>query len=91
MDFKMSWAMIGEHMDEWSGTSYDQAAVVLKERVGSAVAASGMAPETQAHFRQTFLAPLRESVAAEGPSAVESGHCWSAAAGPLLVALSPAT
>ncbi|MFK0099269.1 hypothetical protein [Streptomyces sp. NPDC091040] len=90
MTFKMTWAMIGEHMDEWSGTSYEQASNILKERVGSAVDASGLNAEAQTHFRQTFLAPLRHSLASEGPAALESGHHWSAAAGPLLVALTPA-
>ncbi|RPF45775.1 hypothetical protein EDD96_2339 [Streptomyces sp. Ag109_G2-6] len=90
MTFKMTWALVAEHADEWTGDSYREATMVLKDRVGAAVSKSGMNAEAQAHFRETFLNPLRESLFREGSSAINSGQPWSAAAGPLLVALTPA-
>ncbi|NUV86564.1 hypothetical protein G6W61_10130 [Streptomyces sp. KAI-26] len=90
MEFKMAWALVAEHADEWSGDSYHEAAMILKERVGAAVSTSGMRPDAQDHFLATFLAPLRERIFREGSSAISSGQTWSAAAGPLLVALTPA-
>ncbi|KUP96405.1 hypothetical protein [Thermobifida cellulosilytica] len=89
MTFKMTWALVAEHADEWTGDSYRQATMILKERVDAAVSASGMNAEAQAHWRETFLGPLRESLFTEGRSAVEAGRDWSKAAGPLLVALTP--
>ncbi|MFD3560870.1 hypothetical protein ACFWVU_14490 [Streptomyces sp. NPDC058686] len=89
MAIKMTWALIGEHMDEWTGDSYREAVTVLTERIGAAVSASGMSPQTQAHFRETFLAPLRAGVPLEGRAAVNAGRQWNKAAGPLLVALAP--
>ncbi|WP_187645678.1 hypothetical protein [Streptomyces sp. TRM49041] len=46
--------------------------------------------DTQEHWRETFLAPVRDGITAAGKSAVEAGREWSKAAGPLLVALTPA-
>ncbi|MFI6275909.1 hypothetical protein [Streptomyces sp. NPDC050988] len=88
--FKMTWALVAEHADEWTGDDFSQAAAVLDEKVGAAVSASAMNSDAQAHFRATFLAPVRDSLSGEGRTAIESGHLWSAAAGPLLVALAPA-
>ncbi|MFI6205877.1 hypothetical protein ACIBAI_05680 [Streptomyces sp. NPDC051041] len=90
MTFKMTWALVAEHVDEWTGDDFGQAAAVLNEKVGEAVAGSGMAPEAQAHFRREFLAPVRDSITREGRTAVEAGQPWDGAAGPLLVVLTPA-
>ncbi|MEU3049943.1 hypothetical protein ABZ705_26120 [Streptomyces sp. NPDC006984] len=88
--FKMTWALVAEHADEWTGDDFSQAAAVLDERVGAAVTASGMAADAQEHWRETFLAPVRDSITAAGKSAVEAGRDSNEAAGPLLVALTPA-
>jgi hypothetical protein len=90
MTFKMTWALVAEHADEWTGDDFSQAAAVLDEKVGAAVTASGMAASTQDHFRETFLAPVRDGITSEGRAAVEAGHAWDDAAGPLLVVLTPA-
>lgn len=90
MTFKMTWALVAEHADEWTGSDFREAATVLDEKIGAAVSTSGMAPEAQAHFRETFLAPVRDGIAVAGKAAVEAGRDWSEAAGPLLVALTPA-
>ncbi len=88
--FKMTWALVAEHADEWTGDDFSQAAAVLDEKIGAVVTASGMTPDTQEHWRKTFLAPVRDGITTAGKSAVEAGRDWSKAAGPLLVALSPA-
>ncbi|MGW0705056.1 hypothetical protein ACWD4G_03610 [Streptomyces sp. NPDC002643] len=90
MTFKMTWAMAGEHADEWTGFGYGEAGRTLRDRVGAAVAASGMSSEAQEHFRTTFIAPLVKGIATEGYDAMRAGRQWSKAAGPLLVVLTPA-
>ncbi|EFL15292.1 hypothetical protein [Streptomyces sp. C] len=90
MTFKMTWALVAEHADEWTGDDFSEAAAVLDERVGAAVSVSGMNPDAQAHFRETFLAPVRDGIAGAGRTAVETGQGWDKAAGPLLVVLTPA-
>ncbi|KOG26840.1 hypothetical protein [Streptomyces viridochromogenes] len=90
MTFKMTWALVAEHADEWTGSDFGQAATVLDEKVGAIVSASPMNADAQSHFLTTFLEPLRDSLASDGRKAVESGQRWSAAAGPLLVAVAPA-
>ncbi|MFI1655589.1 hypothetical protein ACH4ZU_11880 [Streptomyces sp. NPDC020472] len=88
--FKMSWALVAEHADEWTGDDVGQAAAVMVEKVEAAVTDSGMSVDAQAHFRETFLAPVEASILTTGKAAVESGRSWSDAAGPLLVVLAPA-
>ncbi|NWF28278.1 hypothetical protein HW130_18720 [Streptomyces sp. PKU-EA00015] len=88
--FKMTWALVAEHADEWTGNDFGEAAAVLNQRVGAAVTASGMNPDAQAHFRDSFLAPVRDGIASAGKAAVEAGRGWDTAAGPLLVVLTPA-
>ncbi|WP_282703782.1 hypothetical protein [Streptomyces sp. CC219B] len=90
MTFKMTWALVAEHADEWTGDDLGQAAAVLSEKIGTAVCTSGMDTDAQSHFQDTFLGSVRRRLITDGPAAVESGHFWSAAAGPLLVTLSPA-
>ncbi|WP_318201633.1 hypothetical protein [Streptomyces sp. SCL15-4] len=51
---------------------------------------SGMDADAQSRLRETFLGSVHKSLVTDGSAAVESGHFWSAAAGPLLVTLSPA-
>ncbi|MFE0104105.1 hypothetical protein [Streptomyces sp. NPDC059009] len=89
MDFKMTWALAGEHMDEWTGLGFGQAAHTLRERVGAAVASSGMTPEAQEHFHRTFIAPTQKAICTDGCEALMAGRGWTTAAGPLLVALAP--
>ncbi|OII64814.1 hypothetical protein BJP40_19160 [Streptomyces sp. CC53] len=89
MTFKMTWALIAEHADEWIGDDFLRVAAVLNERVGAAVTASGMTTDAQEHFRETFLDPIQDGLTTAGKSAVESGLEWSKATGPLLVTLTP--
>lgn len=90
MTFKMTWALAAEHVDEWTGDDFTQAASVLDREVGATISASGMHGGAQAHFREAFLVPLRDGVAGAGREAVEAGRGWDHAAGPLLVVLAPA-
>ncbi|MFE5971363.1 hypothetical protein ACFQ64_04275 [Streptomyces sp. NPDC056460] len=90
MTFKMMWALAAEHVDEWIGDDFAEAASVLDQEIGATVSTSGMHEDAQAHFRATFLAPLSVGVAGAGKEAVEAGRGWDRAAGPLLVVLSPA-
>ncbi|MFE4371061.1 hypothetical protein ACFRMN_23005 [Streptomyces sp. NPDC056835] len=48
-------------------SGYREAATALTERVGAVVSGSGMSPQTQAHFRETFLAPLQAGITLEAP------------------------
>lgn len=89
MTFKMTWALAAEHVDEWTGENFTEAASVLDRQVAATVAASGMNDGAQAHFRETFLAPVRDGIAGAGKEAVQAGRGWDHAAGPLLVVLSP--
>ncbi|MGA5019216.1 hypothetical protein ACPCAA_17590 [Streptomyces griseoincarnatus] len=86
--FKMTWALVARHADEWTGDNFDQAAAVLNEKVEAVVAQ--MRPEIQDHFREEFLTPVRDGIGREGRAAVEAGRPWDDAAGPLLVVLTPA-
>ncbi|MCD7438956.1 hypothetical protein K4B79_12050 [Streptomyces lincolnensis] len=90
MTFKMTWALVAEHADEWTGSDFGEAAAVLNEKVVEAVSASPMDRDAQAHFRAAFLAPVHDSITSAGRDAVEAGRDWTNAAGPLLVALTPA-
>ncbi|MFJ2814325.1 hypothetical protein [Streptomyces sp. NPDC087294] len=89
MTFKMTWALIGEYMDEWTGDNHKDAATVLGERIGRSVTASRMSTAAQADFLKTFLSPAQEGVLLEGRAAVNAGQDWSKAIGPLLVAIAP--
>ncbi|MFG2209972.1 hypothetical protein ACIQK6_24010 [Streptomyces sp. NPDC091682] len=91
MTFKMTWALLAEHVDDWTGEDFTEAASVLNRKVGVAVSASGMNEGAQTHFRETFLAPLCNGIAGGGKEAVKAGRGWNGAAGPLLVVLSPAS
>ncbi|MFD7444178.1 hypothetical protein [Streptomyces sp. NPDC059909] len=88
---KISWALIAEHVDEWTGPDTDQGAAVLEAKVGAVVDASGMKPETVQHWRSDFLAPVVESLRTEGAAALARGESWSKAAGPFLACASPVT
>lgn len=90
MTFKMTWALVAEHVDEWIGDDFTEAASVLDREVGATVAASGMSEGAQTHFREAFLTPVRDEIPAAGREAVEAGGAWDQAAGPLLVVLAPA-
>ncbi|SCF88663.1 hypothetical protein [Streptomyces sp. Cmuel-A718b] len=85
---KLTWALVAEHMDEWTGDDIAQGAAVLEARVGAVVDASGMKPETVEHWRTDFLAPVVDSLRAEGTAALAQGESWSKAAGPLLACAS---
>ncbi|MEU4177743.1 hypothetical protein [Streptomyces sp. NPDC026589] len=81
---KLSWALIAQHVDAWTGDDTVQGAAVLEAKVGAVVDASGMKPETIQHWRTTFLAPVVESLRTEGTTALARGESWSKAAGPFL-------
>ncbi|MFI5861783.1 hypothetical protein [Streptomyces sp. NPDC051546] len=91
MTFKMTWALAAEHVDQWTGDDFTEAASVLDREVAATVSASGMNESAQAHFCEAFVAPVREGIAGVGKDAVETGRGWDHAAGPLLVVLTPAT
>lgn len=86
---KLSWALIAEHVDEWTGPDVYRGADVLESKVGAVADASGMAPETVRHFKREFIAPVVESLRTEGAAALARGESWSRAAGPLLACASP--
>ncbi|MEU7554281.1 hypothetical protein AB0B01_18420 [Streptomyces sp. NPDC044571] len=86
---KLSWALVAEHVDEWTGDDIAQGAAVLEARVSAVVDTSGMKPETVQHWRTTFLAPVVDSLRAEGTCSLARGELWSKAAGPLLACASP--
>ncbi|MEV6651253.1 MULTISPECIES: hypothetical protein [unclassified Streptomyces] len=88
---KLSWALVAEHVDEWTGDDTAQGAAVLEARVGSVVESSGMNPESAQHWRTDFLAPVVESLRTEGAAALARGESWSKAAGPFMACASPVT
>ncbi|KUJ64316.1 hypothetical protein ACZ90_57065 [Streptomyces albus subsp. albus] len=71
---KMSWTLIGEHADEWTGADTQEGAAVLEARLRAVVEASGMTAETAQHWHATFLAPVVEAVRTEGQAAVSAGR-----------------
>ncbi|MFJ4435711.1 hypothetical protein [Streptomyces sp. NPDC088923] len=87
---KLSWALVAEHVDEWTGDNLAQGAAALEAKVGTAVESSGMKPETVRQWRTDFLAPVVESLRTEGAAALARGESWSKAAGPFLACASPA-
>lgn len=88
---KLSWALIAQHMDEWTGDDIAREADILEARVGAAVDASGMKPETVQQWRADFLAPVVASLRTEGAIALAQGESWSKAAGPFLACVSSVT
>jgi hypothetical protein len=85
---RISWALIAQHVDEWSGTDLDQGVAVLEDRVRAAVDTIGLKPEAVQHWRTDFLAPVVESLRGEGAAALARGESWSKAAGPFLACAS---
>ncbi|TFV32900.1 hypothetical protein E4K10_26775 [Streptomyces sp. T1317-0309] len=86
---KLTWALVAEHVDEWTEDDIAQGAAVLEARVGAAVDASGMQEQAVRHWRTDFLGPVVESLRTEGAEATR-GESWSKAAGPFLACASPA-
>ncbi|MCZ1007677.1 hypothetical protein [Streptomyces lydicus] len=86
---KLTWALIAEHADAWTGSDAAQGAAVLEAGVGAVVDASGMKPETVQHWRTDFLGPVVESLRTEGTAALARGESWGKAAGPFLACASP--
>lgn len=86
---KMSWTLIGEHADEWTGADTQEGAAVLEARIEAAVDAGGMPPETVRSWHERILAPAIEALRTEGTSALSQGKSWSVAVGPLLLVVSP--
>ncbi|MFE3630770.1 hypothetical protein [Streptomyces goshikiensis] len=39
---KMAWALVAEHLDEWTGDDVERGAAVIEDKVGAVVDASGM-------------------------------------------------
>ncbi|MER5754808.1 hypothetical protein [Streptomyces sp. NPDC002088] len=87
---KLTWALLAQHVDEWTGDDTAEGAAILEAKVGAVVDTSGMQPEAVQHWRTDFLAPVIESLRTEGVAALVRGESWSKAAGPLLVCASPA-
>ncbi|GAA2984094.1 hypothetical protein GCM10010447_11010 [Streptomyces fulvorobeus] len=85
---KTSWALIGEHADEWTGDDAQECAAALETRGGAAVAASSMTPEAAQSFLENFLTPVSENLRTAGRAALVQGRPWNSAAGPILVAAS---
>ncbi|MFF3559402.1 hypothetical protein ACFYXS_05100 [Streptomyces sp. NPDC002574] len=87
----ISWALIAQHVDAWTGTDLDQGAAVLEDRVRAAVDAIGLTPEAARHWPTDFLVPVVESLRSDGATALGRGESWSKAAGPLLACACPVT
>ncbi|MER6348559.1 hypothetical protein ACWC10_22935 [Streptomyces sp. NPDC001595] len=85
---KLTWALVAEHADEWTGSDVAQGVAVLEARLGAVVDASGMNPQAIRHWRTEFLAPVVESLRTEGTDALARGETWSKAAGPILACAS---
>ncbi|MET7859819.1 hypothetical protein ABZS81_21910 [Streptomyces sp. NPDC005318] len=86
---KLTWALVADRMDEWTGDDVAQGADVLEARVGAVVDASGMKASVIQAWREDFLAPVVESLRTEGASALAQGRTWSKASGPFLACASP--
>ncbi|MFD8078676.1 hypothetical protein ACFV3E_39195 [Streptomyces sp. NPDC059718] len=86
---RISWALMAQHVDEWSGTDLDEGAAVLQDRVRAAVATIGLNPEAVQHWWADFLTPVVDSLRTEGAAALARGESWSKAAGPFLACASP--
>ncbi|GKQ41092.1 hypothetical protein [Streptomyces sp. A012304] len=86
---KLTWALVAEHVDEWTGDDAAQGASVLEARAGASVEASGMKPEAVQHWRTDFLTPVVTSLRSEGAAALARGESWSRAAGPFMACASP--
>ncbi|MGW3113526.1 hypothetical protein [Streptomyces sp. NPDC001091] len=85
---RISWALIAQHVDEWTGTDLDQGATVLEDRVRTAVDTIGLKPEAVQHWKTDFLAPVIGSLRSDGAAALARGESWSKAAGPFLACAS---
>ncbi|MFF3946854.1 hypothetical protein ACFYYN_18755 [Streptomyces sp. NPDC001902] len=85
---RISWALVAQHVDEWSGTDLDEGAAVLEDRVRAAVATIGLKPEAVEHWWADFLTPVVDSLRTEGTAALARGESWSKAAGPFLACAS---
>ncbi|MET8771321.1 hypothetical protein [Streptomyces sp. NPDC004658] len=88
---KLTWALVADRMDEWTGDDVAEGAAVLEAKVGAVVDASGMPEEAVRHWRTDFLSPVVESLRTEGAAALARGESWSRAAGPFLACASPLT
>ncbi|MDX3093920.1 hypothetical protein PV703_10885 [Streptomyces sp. ME01-24h] len=88
---KLTWALVADRMDEWTGEDIAEGASVLEAKVGAVVDASGMQEQAVRHWRTTFLSPVVESLRTEGAAALARGESWSKAAGPFLACASPVT
>lgn len=86
---KVTWALVDQHVDEWTGNDVAQGAAVLEVKVGAVIEASGMKPEAIEHWRTDFLTPVVESLRVEGAAALARGEDWTKASGPFLVCASP--
>ncbi|SNS51132.1 hypothetical protein [Actinacidiphila glaucinigra] len=87
---KMTWALAGQHVDQWMGDDFTEAAAVFRTRVIATMLAVGMKAEIRETFYENFIAPIGESIAGQGREAIEAGQEWDTARGPILLALAPA-
>ncbi|CAL9329299.1 hypothetical protein [Streptomyces sp. Tu 3180] len=81
---KVTWALVAEHVDEWTGEDITRGAAVLESEVAAVIEASGMTPAAIRHFREDFLGPVVEALRSEAAPALARNEQWSKAAGPLL-------
>ncbi|MFG3063678.1 hypothetical protein [Streptomyces sp. NPDC048231] len=88
---KLTWALVADRMDEWTGENIAEGVAVLEAKVGAVVDASGMQEQAVRHWRTDFLSPVVESLRTEGAAALARGESWSKAAGPFLACASPVT
>lgn len=79
---KLTWALVADRMDEWTGEDLAEGVAVLEAKVGAVVDASGMQERAVRHWRMDFLSPVVESLRTEGAAALARGESWSKAAGP---------
>ncbi|MGW9023105.1 hypothetical protein ACWGQ5_02470 [Streptomyces sp. NPDC055722] len=86
---KLTWALVADCMDEWTGEDITEGAAVLEAKVGAVVDASGMQEQAIRHWCTDFLSPVVESLRTEGAAALARGESWSKAAGPFLACASP--
>ncbi|MFJ3638697.1 hypothetical protein ACIPRD_02960 [Streptomyces sp. NPDC090108] len=85
---RISWALIAQHVDEWTGTDLDQGVAVLESRVREAVDTIGLKPEAVEHWHTDFLTPVVDSLRTDGAAALARGESWTKAAGPFLASAS---
>ncbi|MFF4244273.1 hypothetical protein ACFYY2_07335 [Streptomyces sp. NPDC001822] len=88
--FKMTWALAAQHVDQWAGDDFTEAAAVFRTRTNATMLAAGMKAPQRETFYEEFIGPISDRIAEQGRTAVEAGQAWDTARGPILLALVPA-